>query len=69
MDNLDAAKYVSFRVLMAVCFTVSLAELAQNYVPWMKPRATLLPAAFLIAWVRDYGGVADAVLECKHPSA
>lgn len=59
MNNWDAAKYVSFRVLMAVCFTVSLAEFLQSYLPSMKPRATLLPAAFLIAWVKDYNAIAS----------
>lgn len=58
MSNLEAAKYVSFRVFCAVCFTVGLAELAQSLVPWAKPRYTLMPLAFLIGFVKDYGAIA-----------
>lgn len=63
MSNLEAAKYVSFRVLVAVCFTVGVAELVQQWFAWAKPRYTLMPLAFIIGWVKDYNAVAKSVAE------
>lgn len=61
MNNLEAIRYVSFRVLVAVCFTVGLAELVQQWFAWAKPRYTLMPLAFLIGYVKDYNVVAKSV--------
>jgi len=63
MNNWEAMRYVSFRVLVAVCFTVGLAELVQQWFAWAKPRYTLMPLAFLIGWVRDYNAIAKSVAE------
>jgi hypothetical protein len=49
--------YVMVRVLLAVVLTVSIAELLQHIVPWAKPRTTLIPLAFAIGWIKDYGTV------------
>lgn len=63
MTNWEAARYVSFRVLVAVCFTVAAAELVQQWFAWAKPRYTLMPLAFIIGWVRDYNAIAKSVAE------
>ena len=63
MDNIVAARYVSLRVLMAVCFTIALAEFLQNYAPGIKPRYSLVPIAFLIGWCHDYNAIASWVGE------
>ena len=59
-DNLSrwgALFYIGIRVLVAVTLTVAIAELLQNVIPWAKPRATLVPLAFGIGWIRDYGSI------------
>ena len=63
MSNFQAGKYVSLRVLMAVCFTIAVAEFLQNYVPGIKPRYSLVPIAFLIGWVKDYNSIASWIGE------
>ena len=52
-----AVMYVGVRVLVAVVLTVAIAELMHNVIPWAKPRVTLVPLAFGIGWVKDYGGI------------
>jgi len=66
----DAALYIGVRVLVAVVLTVTLAELLQVAMPWLKPRYTLVPLAFGIGWIRDYrairkwiGGVISRAVE------
>lgn len=54
MTAWQAARYVLVRVVLAVGLTVSLAELLTGWVPWAKPRYTLIPLAFAIGYIRDY---------------
>ena len=49
--------YLTIRVVMAVSLTVGLAELLQKLAPWLVPRYTLIPVAFMIGWIRDYDSV------------
>ena len=57
MGYKSAIWYVSIRVLAAVVLTVAIAELLQQVIPWAKPRTTLIPLAFAIGWIKDYGSV------------
>jgi len=57
VKGVDAFLYVSVRILVAVVLTVTMAELLQVAVPWLKPRYTLVPLAFGIGWVREYRDV------------
>lgn len=57
LTAMHAFRYVAVRVLVAVVLTVAIAELLQNVVPWAKPRYTLIPVAFGIGWIKDYGEV------------
>lgn len=54
-----AIVYIGVRVLVAVVLTVTLAELLQVAMPWLKPRYTLVPLAFGIGWIRDYSAVRE----------
>ena len=49
--------YIGVRVMLAIVLTVAIAELLENVIPWAKPRYTLVPLAFAIGWIKDYGGV------------
>ena len=57
MEFWPACWYVGIRVVMAAGLTIGLAELLQKFAPWLVPRYTLIPIAFLIGWVRDYDSV------------
>lgn len=52
-----AFRYVAVRILVAVVLTVTIAELIQLVAPWARPRFTLVPLAFGIGWIKDYGEV------------
>ena len=55
--NWKSAWFVAIRVLLAVAITVSIAEVLEHIVPWLKPRYSVSPIAFAIGWVRDYNQV------------
>jgi len=59
LSGFRAVLYIGVRVLVAVVLTVTLAELLQVAVPWLKPRYTLVPLAFGIGWIRDYAALRD----------
>lgn len=72
LTGFRAVVYIGVRVLVAVVLTVTLAELLQVAVPWLKPRYTLVPLAFGIGWIRDYsavrdwlGGIVDGIVKRK----
>lgn len=54
MTTLQAVGYVSIRVVLAVVFTVSLAELLVMVADWAKPRYTIAPLALMIGYTRDF---------------
>jgi hypothetical protein len=51
----QAIWYVFLRVLLAASLTVGVVELLQELIPWAKPRFTLVPLAFAIGYIQDYG--------------
>ena len=57
MEFWPACWYVFIRVLLAVCLTISLAEVLQYFFPKLMPRYTLVPLAFALGWIRDYDSV------------
>lgn len=57
--NWKSLWFVSIRVLLAVSVTISIAEVLEHIVPWLKPRYSLSPIAFGIGWIRDYDQVRD----------
>lgn len=59
MKLMEAAWYVTIRILAAVVLTVALAELLQSVAPWAKPRYTLIPLAFGFGWIRDYNAIRE----------
>jgi len=72
LTGFRAVVYIGVRVLVAVVLTVTLAELLQVAVPWLKPCYTLVPLAFGIGWIRDYsavrewlGGIVDGIVKRK----
>ena len=54
MTAWESARYAAIRVLLAVTLTVSVAELLEAVMPWLKPRYTMLPIAFGIGMIKDY---------------
>lgn len=52
-----AVMYVGVRVMVAIVLTVAIAELMHGVVPWAKPKVTLIPLAFAIGWIKDYGSI------------
>lgn len=54
LTSFQACWYVFIRVLIALVLTVSLAEFLQVIMAWAKPRATLIPLAFLLGCVKDF---------------
>lgn len=50
-------QYLFVRILVAIVLTGALAELAHFWIPEIRPRMVLVPLAFGIGWIRDYGAV------------
>lgn len=59
MSMWKAVFFVALRVILAVAITVSVAEILQNIIPWLKPRYSLSPIALGIGWIRDFNQVRD----------
>lgn len=55
--NWKSAWFVGIRVLIAIAITVSIAEVLEHIVPWLRPRYSVSPIAFAIGWIRDYNQV------------
>lgn len=47
--------FIFVRIGAAVVLTVTIAEVAHSQFPGLQPRSLLVPLAFGIGWMRDYG--------------
>jgi len=66
---LSAMWFIILRVIVASLLTVTLAEIIQYWVPWMKPRYGLVLLAFGIGLIEDYRALLGVVLKGKEDGA
>jgi hypothetical protein len=56
-ENINAVRFVTLRICIAVMVGVTCAELLELVVSAAKPKYTVAPLAFVIGWIKDYRAV------------